>query len=78
VDTTDAGRNSASSLMNSGLPIIGFLEIAGDGDGGSLSSSVAVDGVPYPSFWTRAKTAETSPTAGRSGLGVRSVVASDT
>ena len=78
METTDAGRKSASSLMNSGLPTISFLEIMGDGDGGSLSSSVAVDGVPYPSLWTRTKAAETSPTAGRSGLGVRSVVASET
>ena len=78
MDSTDAGRNSVSSLMNSGLPTIGFLEIVGDGDGGSLSSSVAAEGVPYPSFSTRAKTAETSLTAGRSGLGVRSVVVSET
>ena len=66
--------------MDSGLPIIDFLERVGDGDGGKLSSSDTVgvasaDGVPYPSFWTRAKTAETSPTAGRFGLGERSVVA---
>jgi hypothetical protein len=83
VDTTDGGRNSASNLMIPGLLIIGFLERVGDGDGGELSSSVAVgvapaDGVPYPSSCARAKTAEMSPTAGRSRLGVHSVVASET
>lgn len=78
MDTTDGGRNS-SSLMTSGLPINGFWEITGDGDGGQLSS-VAVtsaDGVLLPSPWIRAKTAETSLTTGRSGLRVRSVVARD-
>jgi len=34
VDTTDGGRNEASSLMVSGLAIVGFLEVVGDGDGG--------------------------------------------
>jgi len=75
VDTTDGGRNS-SSLMNSGLSITGFLEIAGDGDGGQLSSVAVTSagGVPFPSPWTRAKTADTL-TADGSGLVVRSVVA---
>jgi hypothetical protein len=56
VDITDGGRNSSSSLMVSELLIVGFLEIAGDGDGGQLSVSPAVgvapvDGVPFLSSW---------------------------
>ena len=72
VDTTDGGRNS-SSLMASGLPSTGFFEIAGDGDGGQLSSVVVTpgDGVPLSLFWTR----KMSLTACGSGLEVRSVIA---
>jgi hypothetical protein len=80
VDTTDGGRNSSSNLLISGLPIVAFLKTAENGEGGQLSSFVAVgvasaDGVQFPPSWTRVKTAETTSTTGRSGLEVCSVVA---